>query len=324
MAHNFETGFVVREPAWHDLATVLDEYPEDWPTARAAAGLDWNPVAEPLYVPGPDGSFVEVDGDRAVRRDDTGAVLATVSDTYRVFPNDELGPLVEALLDEDDVQFETGGVLKGGRKVWILVKLREPFEVPGDPSGATLPRLAIQNSHDGLGSLRAQRLQTRIVCDNTSHAADREASRHGFEFTFRHTANMTDRIDEARAAINGLRNDALAYREWATDLLAVGVDDRQRELFVTEFIPSPPTDAVVSDRVVANIETAREQVRAILASPTTAETAHTAYGLVQAGIEYLDHVRTYRDVESHFTRSYLRREPMKAKVEQLARTAATA
>ena len=27
-------------------------------------------------------------------------MLATVSDTYRVFPNDDLGPLVDALLDE--------------------------------------------------------------------------------------------------------------------------------------------------------------------------------------------------------------------------------
>jgi hypothetical protein len=27
MAHQFETGFFVREPAWHKLGTVLQEYP---------------------------------------------------------------------------------------------------------------------------------------------------------------------------------------------------------------------------------------------------------------------------------------------------------
>lgn len=159
----FDTGFVVREPAWHGLAPVLDDYIDNWPDARKAAGLDWDPVAAPAYA-----------------RNDT-------------------------------------------------------------PTGAARIR----------------------------------------------------------------------------------VSARQREIFVREFVPSPPTDAVVSDRVLANIETARAQVRAVLASPTTADTAHTAYGLVQAGIEYLDHVRTFRDAESRFNRTYLRAEPLKRRVEALAREAAT-
>lgn len=327
MAHNFETGFVVRKPAWHGLADVLDDYPSDWTEARKMAGLEWEAVESPVYVEeevtDDDSVIVPVDGFKAIRRDDTGDLLSIRADSYEVFPNADLGPLVEALLDEDDVRYETAGVLKGGRKVWVLVKLAEPFEVPGDPNGATLSRLAIQNSHDGSGALRAQRLQTRIVCDNTSHAADREAERHGYEFAFRHTANMSDNVEQAKAALDGLRSDREAYLEWATDLLSLDVDDRQQELFVTEFVPKPAAD-VVSDRVVSNIEKAREQIRGILASPTTAETAHTAYGLVQAGIEYLDHVRTFRSAESHFTRSYLRREKAKPKVERIAREAANA
>lgn len=325
MAHNFESGFVVREPAWHGLATVLDDYPDNWDDARRLAGLDWDPIVEPMFVRNERGNFVKVDDHNAIMRDDTRAVLATASKSYSLFDNESLGPLVESLLDvDDDVQYETAGVLKGGRKVWVSLRLREPFEVPGDPRGATLPRLVVQNSHDGSTALRAQRLQTRIVCDNTSHAADREAQAHGYEFTFRHTSNIVDRVDDAKRAIAGLKSDRAAYLEWANDLLGIDVTEAQRELFVNEFVPSPPTDAVVSNRVLGNINEARAQVRAILSSPTTVDTAHTAYGLVQAGVEYLDHVRSYRDAETHFSRTYLRREPMKRKVEALAREVANA
>jgi hypothetical protein len=48
---------------------------------------------------------------------------------------------------------------------------------------------------------------------------------------------------------------------------------------------------VISDQVLDNILRERSKVRAIFDSPTVPE-AHrnTAYGLVQAGIEYLDHL----------------------------------
>jgi phage/plasmid-like protein (TIGR03299 family) len=335
MAHNFESGFVVREPAWHGLATVLDDYPGDWSEARRLAGLDWEPVEEPVFaraeVTGLDGDpfgnghnpLVKLDGYKAVRRSDTGSVIAVHADTYEVFPNAELGPLVEALIEEPDVQYETAGVLKKGAKVWVMVRLKEPFEIPGDPRGTTLSRLAIQNSHDGSSALRAQRLQTRIVCDNTSHAADREAGRHGMEFTFRHTKNMRDRIEDAKAALAGLRSDRERYVEWAHELLGIKITPRQRELFVTEFVPMPVAQ-VVSDRVIANVEKARQEVRKILDSPTTVEVQGTAYGLVGAAIEYLDHARGFRSKETHFTRSYLNREPLKRKAEKLAREVAAA
>jgi phage/plasmid-like protein (TIGR03299 family) len=338
MAHQYETGFQVRRPAWHGLGLVLDDYPGSWDEARRLAGLDWEPVEEQVYarrdvtggVPdlttdpetgmlvAPENPLEPVDGFKIIRRSDTGAVLNVANDTYGVFPNADLGPLVEAICSEPDVQYETAGVLDGGRKVWVMVKLRTPFEVPGDPKGATLSRLAIQNSHDGSTALRAQRLQTRIVCANTSTAADREASKHGLQFTFRHSTNIRDRVEDAKAALDGLRSDRQAYVEWAHDLLGITVTPAQRELWLAEFVPTPE---VASDRVIANVEQVRDEIRTILASETTRDTAHTAYGLTAAAIEWLDHDRTYRSEETKFSRS-IRREPLKAKAEKIAREVA--
>lgn len=334
MSHEFESGFVVRQPAWHGLATVIDDYPGDWGQARKLAGLDWEPIEKPIFVGQPltvdqvlEGTTqtpVELPGWKAVVRSDNDKVLHVHKDSYEIFPNAELGPLVEALLDEKDVQVETMGSLDEGRKVWVLVRLKEPFQVPGDPAGATLSYLAVQNSHDGSAALRAQRTQIRIVCANTSAAADRDAAQYGMEYSFRHTTNMRDRIEEARKMLAGLRTSQVEYLAWAQDLLGIEITDQQRELFVREFVPDPPTDSLISTRVRNNIDKAREDLRVILKSPTTRDTAHTAYGLVQASIEYLDHVRGARSQETRFNRTMLNTEPMKRQAERLAREVAVA
>ena len=111
------------------------------------------------------------------------------------------------------------------------------------------------------------------------------------------------------------------YRKLAEELLGMPIDARQRELFVREFVPAPP-DGLISDRVMANVEQARTAVRAILASETTAGVAHTAYGLVQAAGEYLDHVRGARSWESRLNRTMMRPEPLKAKALRLVRSIA--
>jgi hypothetical protein len=75
----------------------------------------------------------------------------------------------------------------------------------------------------------------------------------------------------------------------------------------------------MSDKIVANVEEARKQIRAILDGKTCEGIAFTAYGLVQAAGEYLDHVRRYRNRDSHITRTLLKSEPLKAKTIELAR-----
>jgi len=49
MAHEFESGFVVREQAWHGLATVLPENPSVDEALRAS-GLDWDVEVRPMQT----------------------------------------------------------------------------------------------------------------------------------------------------------------------------------------------------------------------------------------------------------------------------------
>jgi phage/plasmid-like protein (TIGR03299 family) len=317
--------FAVREPMWHNLGDVLSDYPTR--AEAKAIAHPWEPMTLPLYRKVPvitshvhdtscvigecdlqddiDVVYEEVDSHVEVVRDDTGENIGVITSTLEVVTNDEMYDIAEAIQGEGaDVKFESGGSLYGGRKVWLLLRLNEPIELRGDPNGAVLPYYALQNDHGGKGAFRGQSLMTRIVCDNTSRLADLEAERRGTEFVFRHTKNVREKIEEAKAALAGWRESVEQWRRIQDHLIGVPVTEAQRDLFIEQFVPMPPPH-VVSDRVVTNVEEARAAIRSILAGPTCAEIDLTAYGLVQASIEYLQHHRRARSAESRFKRAYL-------------------
>lgn len=328
----FETGMFVRTPAWHQGGNVLSEYPENWDEARKYAGLEWEPIKRPTYEfrgvdagnnpvgePG-DGVtgdyFIDPDRTRIVRSD-TGDTLAVANKTYEIITHADMGLVMQAILDEPNVKYETAGVLDSGRCVWALAYLDEPITLPGDFS-PTLPYLALTNHHDGGGSLAATSTNVRIVCANTQRASEAQGKALGTHYSFRHTKNWRDKIEDARNVIKGVRQEFREYCEIATELLGVTITPQQREMFVTEFIGEPPV-GMRTERVMNNIERSRDSLRLILQSPTTEPVAHTAYGLVQGAVEYLDHVRKARSWETKLGRSIMRPEPLKARAVKIVR-----
>src|SRR5436190_9775324 len=314
MPANVESMFSVRQMPWHREGTILADYPGSWAEARILAGLDWDPVTTDIYaVTGinPDGTehYEPVAGWKAVSRSDTGAVLSVNRDTYTVIDHGEMGEIVEAVLAQPNVKWETAGVLDEGRSVWCLALLDEPVEFPGDDS-LTLPYLAITNRHDGTAACALRATAVRIVCANTFRAAELEGERTGATFSFIHKSSWRSRIEEARLAVTGARTEIRRYTELANELLAIPVTPRQRELFVTEFIPMPPA-GLVTDRVARNVEEARQALRLIFESKTTEQVAGSGYGLVQAAGEYLDHVRTARSGEARLYRTLIRPAALK-------------
>lgn len=339
----FDTGFSVRQPMWHGEGLVLDDYPIDWADAREKAGLLWEPVESPLYVArtidaaeldaaldsgsvkvrryGDKVEIMEQVADKAIVRNDTKKVLGTVGAGFELVLHQEMGEILESVLGADNVKFETAGSCKDGAQVWALAYIDEPYEIVGDDT-QTFPFLALLNSHDGSGACKLTLTQVRVVCWNTYNAASLEGDKHGRQYSFRHTAGVHDRIEEAKDALKGLRNEIGEWQELATELFGLKVDDVQFQHFVQNFIPEPVAD-VVSDRVRNNVDTARKAFKTLyLDSPTTASHRGTALGLVDASVEYLDHVRAYRNSDTYLGRTLLRPEPLKARAMKLAREVA--
>ena len=225
MPANVESMFSVRQMPWHREGTILDDYPGDWDQARKLAGLDWDPITTEVYALADlniDGSprYEPIDGWKCIARSDNGAVLSLNRDTYTVINHSAMGEIVEAVLAQPNVKWETAGVLDGGRAVWCLALLDEPITLPGDDS-PTLPYLAITNRHDGTGSCALRATAIRIVCANTFRAAELEGERTGATFSFIHKSSWRNRIDEARQAVTGARTEMRRYTELAAELLGI-------------------------------------------------------------------------------------------------------
>lgn len=252
-----------------------------------------------------------------VTRSDTGAVLNVATSSYELFSNRETFELVELILDstatEGGVKFETGGVLKGGRLVWALARLDDPIEIKGDAS-PIYPYISVLNSHDGTAALRVINTSIRIVCWNTWSAAERDSEASGRNFSFRHTASIRDRLDDARQVVLGAQNEAHEWTEYAERMIAIPFSDKQVDMFLEDFIPMPPTP---TERSANNVDEARRAVKRFYASPSCASIAGSAWGIVQATGEYLDHARAFRTPDTYVSRTMLKPEPGKAKALKL-------
>lgn len=341
-----EQSFTVRVPAWWDTNKeyVLDEYPGR-EVAMVESGHNWDVIEVPIRAeipnealaaagrevggPGSTGKLVKVEGHVAHLRSDNLFTLRTGVDSFERIPNATPYDVAELLID-DGFLYETGGILDGGKQCYLTLLLNEPVTITGDNS-TTLPYVGFSWCHDGSGSFKLRSTSIRQVCENTVSASEAEGKRLGTDFVFRHTKNVADRIEDAKAAIKGIRKHHDVYVTIMEELAAVEVTPEQRDLFVSTIVGdrvvakdgsvkftslSPDT----SSRVKANIEGERAKINALFFGPTIPE-AHklTGYGLFQAGGEYFDHIRAFRNKDSYVRRTLLTDSPAKANLTKTIR-----
>lgn len=339
MSHYFETGFAVRRPSWHAKETLLAVAPDlsNW---RQAAGLEWEPVKVPLYLPAPlvalqgadglplygeaqpSGTYALVRNDRIdglysndpqVR--DRAVLCPGVSEGYvEVQHERDMTPLIEALGQAADAmgigwEITTAGSVREGKQVYVCIQLDRPIELPGDES-LTLPFGVVLNGH-GAGACRGGLTAVRVVCANTYAMADADMDGHRLDFRLQHTGDVQGRLEEARQAIAGWLDAIESYRAMAVHLCSLPVDDDVVTEWVSEFLP---VDEIrMTDRQIDNRRSEQAIFRAVHeGSPTTDGIRGTAFGLWQTSIEFMDHIRPHRTADSYLSRTML--EPADSKL----------
>jgi phage/plasmid-like protein (TIGR03299 family) len=301
MAHDLEVwsdggaSFVsARSHAWHRLGEVLPAGFDAAQAMRHARLGGWNVRKEPLTtaVLTTDGvSTLQVPDQFATVRTNpvTGRpdVLGVVGRGYTPIQNEEHADLLNALVDESGSHFETAGSLKGGRQVFLTMKLPTTMLVGGvDPVEVYLVAL---NSHDGTSAFRLLVSPVRVVCANTQAAA---IARARSSFSIRHTSGAAGYIAQAREALGLTFAFAEAFQAEAEAMIARQVTDEQFAGIVADLWP---IDKKSARSTAIGAARADALTRLWDRSPTAAAIRGTKWAAYQAITEYTDHVAPVSD-----------------------------
>jgi phage/plasmid-like protein (TIGR03299 family) len=288
---------LARLHAWHRLGTVL---PDRFDAAQAmnhAKLGGWRVRKEALQttVLTADGvSTLDVPEQFATVRTNpvTGRpdVLGVVGRGYTPIQNEEHAALLDALVDESGAHFETAGSLRGGRQVFLTMKLPTTMQIGGvDPVDLYLVAC---NSHDGTSAFRLLVSPIRVVCANTQAIAIRRAQS---SFSIRHTSGASGQIEQARQALGLTFKYAETFQAQADAMIAQAMTDRQfRELIDAVWHVDDKADTSAKAGPSKRSQTIAANRRAVLvdlwrSSPTAEAIRGTAWGAYQAITEYTDH-----------------------------------
>lgn len=198
MAHMIDSLAWTGATPWHGLGRSLPKHATVDEMIRFG-GLDWEVVPAPLFAK-VGNAMVEVSDKVALTRSDRGTVLSVVGDDYGIIQNREIFGLAEAAVGAGNACAEVAGALAGGKRVFVVLSMREAFEVAGE---ALKPYLLFCGGHDGAMSVRGRFCATRVVCQNTLNIAlDEQAT----EIVIRHTRKAHERVEAARQVIEAARN----------------------------------------------------------------------------------------------------------------------
>ena len=282
--------FTAGEPAWHKLGTAVMEAASSQEAIRLAH-LDWQVQQWPISAVAPDGwGTVTAKEFVANVRTDTRTVLGVVSRKYKPFQNAQAFEFADAVVGESMARYETAGALRGGRRVWMLLKL--PEELKAGRQDLIEPYLLLYNSFDGSSCLRALLTSVRVVCQNTLNLALSHARGEGV--TIRHRGELQERVAEAQATL-GLVQRRLKLFQQEVDLLrSVSMNAMRLDRYFDSLLP--PLSVRASDKERANRLRTLDQLHANFDNDTNSLPGMkgSAWAAFNAVSQWADHQRHFR------------------------------
>ncbi|MDQ0772915.1 phage/plasmid-like protein (TIGR03299 family) [Streptomyces aurantiacus] len=203
-------------PAWHGLGAVIPGGITDIDEVLKLARIDWEVSKRPVLYEWDDGIRDATDH-YVTLRTDTGDVLGTVGDRYKVFQNRRVFEFLQDLVQRDDAVWESAGALRGGRKTFVTMQI--PHSIVIDRGGLDdeiALYLAAINSHDGTSSAESVVTPWRIECGNTERFATRDAVHR---WGIRHTKGGLSALEEARRTLGLTLDYAKAFEREENQLV---------------------------------------------------------------------------------------------------------
>lgn len=209
-------------------------------------------------------------------------VLGVVGNSYTPIQNEAHCELLDAIVDESGAHFDVAGQMRGGRDVFVSMKLNSQMLVGGiDPIDLNL---AAFNSHDGTSSFKIAVTNMRVFCANQQAAVMKGAVS---KFSVRHTARSGGILAEAREALKLTFAYNAEFEQAAEQLIQQSYTDTQfNELIASMWEVSDDAKPAVKTRDAKRNDT----LNFLFAdADTNSNIRGTAWAAYQSITEYVDH-----------------------------------
>lgn len=269
-------------PAWHGLGNVVPGGVTDIDEVLKLGGIDFEVEKHPTTFM-VDGVFHTMPNSFVTVRSDTNAGLGVVGKVYTPIQNREQFTFLEDLVGEFGVTWESAGALRGGRTVFVSMRLPDSITIDaGGINDEITPFIMATNSHDGTSLAQVVVTPWRPICGNTERFALRDANAR---WGVRHTKNAMQRVDEARRTLglsktyfDEFSREEQALAETALTLAEFGS-------LIDELWTPPDHDASKQSKTIAANRT--EKIMGYWSS-NTERLGRTAYAAERAITEYAD------------------------------------
>lgn len=293
MAHLVEQMAYVGQTPWHGLGNQLtsNQPLEVW---TKQAGLDWqieeSPVRFVTNAAGPLGEILTYPDSKVLYRSDTKAPLSVVGSRYKVVQPEEILEFYRDLTEVSGFELETAGVLKGGRKMWALASTGQSGVLKGNDQ--TNAYVLLATACDGTMATTAQFTSIRVVCNNTLAVALKDATATAVKV--KHNTAFDANLVKKQLGISVTAWDDFMYRLKTLSERKVKTTEA-RNYFLKVFTDN------TKDGVGKTTE--RSMVKALTLyegegmGAALASSDGTAYGLLSAVTEFIDHHRRAKTID---------------------------
>lgn len=298
-----EMAYVGAVP-WHGLGQQLPAGAsiETW---AEAAGMNWTVrKTKIMYAADRAGQDLRTD-DEAVMlvRSDNGRRLGIVSPNYNIVQPFEVLEFFRDLVETHGFTLETAGVLFGGKRYWALAKITEAMVSGWDKIGGYL---MLTTSADGSFASEARETTIRAVCNNTvSMAVAQIPGKHYAKINHRQAFDAAAIKTQLELGAQHFQ----AFTELATILSKARVTEAAADEFVTQLLrPAKAEDEDDDSDATTRRARGHDVIMALFDGAGLGSDKKgakgTAWGLVNAVTEYVDHHATAKTIDHRLTRAW--------------------
>lgn len=238
-----------------------------------------------------DGTYVDCADNYTLVREENGIALGTCSEDYIIHQRNESLDLLDSLVQDGIMKYESAGVLFDGKKTWVLARVGDSAEIA---EGDTVSQyfMAIDD-HTATDALEVTPTGVRAVCWNTISIARRDDRL----WKIAHRGDMKSKLESLRLYLSQFNERFTEFTEAGRILATRRWNQTDAEEYVNRLFPKPVDksgELVTDGRMVTTYNKQIAQLRRMFTNERNSMKSikGTWWQLLNAVTESVDHDET--------------------------------